>query len=100
MRLLQLFVLASGIAAAADLAGTWKFEQTAQNGRRRMTMYVFKTDGNTFTGTYATLTEKRAIVNGKIDGSEITFDTHFEFDPPDRNTPFKGELAGDELKIQ
>ena len=90
------------LASAADLAGTWKFEAASMSGpnvRRRMTIYVFKTDGAKFTGTFATLTERRDIINGTIDGNQIAFETHFEFDDPGRNTPFKGEINGDELKI-
>jgi alpha-galactosidase len=103
MKAIRCLLLTAALAGAADLAGTWTFETVQQSGPnvhlRRMTMYVFKTDGNKFTGTYATLTDRREIINGTIDGNQVAFETHAEFDPPDRNTPFKGELAGDELKI-
>src|SRR5712671_3335254 len=93
-----LFLVAT-LAGAADLAGTWRFEQTSNNGRKRVITYVFRTDGNQFTGDFATLTERREILNGVIDSNKITFDTRFEFDEPGRLTPFTGEINGDELKI-
>ncbi len=100
MRKLALcLLLAASAVDAGGLAGTWHFEQTFANGRKRDVTYVFKVDGNQFTGTMATWTDRRDVVNGKIVGSQITFDLKFEFDDPPRLTPYKGELSGDELKI-
>jgi alpha-galactosidase len=85
--------------SAADLAGTWKVEQTGRNGQKRVTTYVFKTRGETFTGLVATATEQRDILNGVIRQNQITFDTHFEFYEPGRIESYKGELSGDQLTI-
>lgn len=98
-RLPWIWLALAGSLIAADLGGTWRFEQTMPNGRKRMTTYVFKVDGNKFTGVVGTLTDQREILNGVIDGNQITFDTRFEFDDTGRLTPFKGEITGDELKI-
>jgi alpha-galactosidase len=107
---ISFFAIAT-LAGGTDLAGTWRFEQTSNNGRKRIITYVFRpaapanvaarTDpgGGKFTGDFATLTERREILNGVIDGNKITFETHFEFDDPGRVTPFTGEINGDELKI-
>jgi len=92
-------LLLAGYAGAADLTGTWRFEQTSPNGRKRVSTYVFKCEDNKFTGVVATLSDQRDIVNGVIDGNRITFDTKFEFDDAGRLTPFKGELDGNQLKI-
>jgi hypothetical protein len=72
-------LLLAMVSRAADLAGTWKFEQTGRNGQKRVATYVFKTSSGTFTGLVATATEQRDIVNGVVRGNQITFDTHFEF---------------------
>src|SRR5260370_648045 len=96
--LLCALVLAS-LTSAADLTGTWRFEQTSPNGRRRVATYVFKAEGNKFTGLVATQSDQRDILNGVIDGNQITFDTKFEFDETGRIASFKGELDGDVLKI-
>jgi len=47
--LLCAFLLAS-FAGAADLTGTWRFEQTSPNGRKRVSTYIFKAEGNKFSG--------------------------------------------------
>jgi len=91
-------LLLGPVLGAADLNGTWQFEQTGRNGQKRVTTYVFKVEGKKFTGLVAA-NDRRDIVNGAIDGNTITFDTHFEFDDADRLNPFKGELNGDELKV-
>src|SRR5216683_2859352 len=98
-KLLVCALVLAPVACAADLAGTWRFEQTSPNGRKRVTSYVFKAEGNKFTGVVGTLSDQRDIVNGVIDGNRITFDTRFEFDDAGRVTPFKGEIDGDGLKI-
>ncbi len=92
-------LLLTSYAGAADLTGTWRFERTSQDGRKRVSTYVFKSEGNKFTGLVANQSDQRDIVNGVIDGNHITFDTKYEFDDPGKLTPFKGELDGDQLKI-
>src|ERR1700730_12820773 len=98
IKLLLGILLLAPVAGAADLNGTWQFEQTGRNGQKRVTTYVFKVQGNKFTGLVAA-NDQRDILNGVIDGNTITFDTHFEFDDADRLNPFKGELNGGELKV-
>ena len=96
---IAMFVLGS-VAGAADLSGTWQFEMTARSGQKRVTTYVFKTDGTKFTGTFATPSAMSEVLNGVIAGNNITFDVKNEFADPDRMlTPFKGEISGEELKI-
>lgn len=92
-------LLLAMVSRAADLAGTWKFEQTGRNGQKRVTTYVFKTSSGTFTGLVATATEQRDIVNGVVHGNQITFDTHFEFYEPGRLDSYSGEMNGDQLTI-
>ena len=92
-------VLATAVSSAADLAGTWKLEQTGRNGQRRVTTYVFKTGGETFTGLVATPTEQREILHGVIRGNQIAFDTHFEFYEANRIDSYKGEINGEQLSI-
>lgn len=99
MRTAFLCLLLSSVIGAADLGGTWHFEQTGRNGQKRETFYIFKAEGDKFTGLVATQGDQREIVNGTIDGNHITFDTRFEFDDTGRLTPFTGEINGDELKL-
>jgi alpha-galactosidase len=88
--------------AAANLAGTWKFipppnPQAPPNRQPRETIYVFKVDGAHFTGTLVLNGGMSDIRNGAIDGTRLTFD---RYDANGRTTPYKGELAGDELTVQ
>src|SRR5215472_3470578 len=92
-------LLVAAVSSAADLAGTWKLEQTGRNGQRRVTTYVFKTGGETFTGLVATPTEQREILHGMIRGNQIAFDTHFEFYEADRIDSYRGEINGEQLTI-
>ena len=92
-------LLLASYADAADLPGTWRCEQTSQNGRKRVSTYIFKAEGNKFTGLVATQSDQRDILNGVIDGNQIAFDTKFEFDETGRIASFKGELDGDVLKV-
>ena len=95
------------LAGAADLAGTWHFEAPAargpngQPGRARQANYVFKVDGNRFTGVTFDATSHQQIIDGVIDGGQITFKVRNEWDFSGRGpTPYKGTLTGDELTIQ
>src|SRR5579872_1735918 len=92
----SLFVLSS-LCVAADLAGTWQIAPPAgRNGVRRISTYVFKVDGDKFSGKFGSLTETRDVLNGVIvDPTHITFDTHFEFYAADRVDHFKGEITDD-----
>ncbi len=98
-RLAVSFLFASALLGAADLAGTWQREEAGDNGRKLVTTYVFKTDGNRFTGVIATETERRQILNGVIDGNKITFDNWFEFYERSTAAPYTGEISGEELTI-
>src|SRR5215471_6074079 len=93
------FLLLATLSSAAELAGTWKSEQTGRNGQKRVTTYVFKTSGEMFTGLVATETEQREILNGVVHGNQITFDTHFEYYAPGRIDSFRGEMNGDQLTL-
>ena len=65
-------LLLSALAPAADLAGTWQFEQAGRGGGpARVTTFVFKVDGAKFTGTYATPSQAYGIVNGVVAGNQI-----------------------------
>ena len=100
MRRVMICLLAlAPVLAAADLAGTWHFERTGRNGRKFEGTYVFKTSGNAFTGVSVVGNNRADIVNGRIDGSQITFETRSEWDFSGRVTAFKGELKEDGLTI-
>src|ERR1700722_3338446 len=94
------FCFAAPLAlGAAELAGTWKYtappNPNAKGNRPPAeTVYVIKVDGNHFTGTVLVNRGMADILNGAIEGSQITFE---RLDGNGRKTPFKGEINGDEL---
>src|SRR5271169_253806 len=108
MRFLVLcFSLVAPLLSAADLAGTWHFEapgqpgRNGQPGRPRQANYVFKVTGNTFTGTTFNLTSHQDVIEGAINGPQITFKVRNEWDFSGRGpAEFKGTLSGDELTIE
>jgi hypothetical protein len=64
---------------AAELAGTWKYTAPPNpnakgNQRPAETVYVIKVDGKSFTGTMLVNRGMSDILNGAIDGSQITFE--------------------------
>ena len=105
-RLASCVLLLSTLASAADLAGTWQFEQAGRGGRGGqpgppiVNTFVFKVDGAKFTGTYATPQQVLDIVNGSINGGEVTFQTsddHSTTAP--RLANYTGTLEGDQLTL-
>lgn len=97
--LTSLMLMAIGSTlVAADISGAWYFERTAANGRRTEGYYVFKADGNKFTGRSITSNSRQEIVNGVVDGDQISFDVK-NWQPTGKPTAYKGTLNGDELRF-
>ncbi len=93
---------AASVGTAADLAGTWKFTpppnpQAPPNRQPRETIYVFKVDGNHFTGTVVQNNGISDMRNGVIDGARITFD---RYSADGRSVAYKGELESDDLRVE
>ena len=99
MRTLIVSMLAFGTAlCAADLGGTWMSEQAGRGGGQpRRTYYYFKVDGNNFTGTMVSSTDRREVTNGKIDGNTITFDSKNSFQ--ENAQQMRGEITADGITI-
>jgi alpha-galactosidase len=83
---------------AVDITGAWQGERVAQNGSKTEFYYVFKADGNKFTGRYISTRDRQEIINGTIDGNQVTFEVKAWL-PSGRPTAYKGQLNGDELRF-
>jgi alpha-galactosidase len=102
------FSLLAPLLGAADLAGTWHFESAGQPGpngqpgRGRQANYVFKVEGNKFTGTSFNPTTRQDVIDGVIDGNSITFKVRDEWGNNGRGSEmeYKGTLNGDELTVE
>jgi hypothetical protein len=90
-------------ATAADITGKWIAETPGRNGGApRQTTFNLKADGAKLTGTISAPGRGGAaaadteITNGKIDGSNVTF----EVKRGENTQKYEGTMSGDELKLK
>lgn len=99
IRLFALLSLASIVAFAADLSGTWKSEPPA-NGKGGPQTLTLKQDGSTLTGTLGGgRGEPTEIKNGKVDGDNVTFEVTRSFQGNEMTTKYSGKADGSTLKV-
>lgn len=93
-------VVATGIATAADITGTWKASFDTQIGQQNYT-YEFKVSGTGLTGTATSeMGGKTEIQEGKVDGETVTFVENFTFEGMTIRIDYKGQIASaDEIKF-
>jgi hypothetical protein len=95
-----LLALFTTIALAADAAGTWKANFETPNGNIEST-FVFKVDTSKLTGTVTTANFGEAqIIDGKVDGDNVTFATVRNGPQGEFRLNYKGKLAEDEIKFE
>jgi hypothetical protein len=98
-------------AFAADITGKWTFEQAGRQGGNPRTITMnLKADGSNLTGTVSGMMGRGGgggggaadmqIQNGKVDGSNVSFETKMEYNGNTRVTKYEGTLSGDELKLK
>jgi hypothetical protein len=86
---------------AADVSGTWTFQQEGRNGTTTTTLN-FKVDGSKLTGTMdGGRGGPMEISDGHVDGNNISFNVKRSFNGNDTVTPYKGIISdsGDSLKL-
>jgi hypothetical protein len=102
-------LLAFGLAAlflgaearAADATGTWTWTITRQNGDKVDVTLKLKQDGDKLTGTYSGQGgQESEIKDGKILGSDVSFNVVREFGGETRTIKYTGKLDGDTIKGQ
>src|SRR5262245_28852888 len=104
LRLATLFALAATLGAlqAADATGKWKSEFDTQIGHLKYT-YELKADGEKFTGkAFRELDGTKTtieIVEGKINGDQVSFVEPIKVQDQDIRIEYKGKLSGDEIKF-
>jgi hypothetical protein len=93
-----LLILLSGIAAAADLSGTWKGSFTFQDQAVPLTLELkggSAVSGN-IVGFPSGVTE---IKEGKLDGDTLSFWVMIEYEGSPVKLVFKGKTATGEIKF-
>ena len=84
---------------AADIDGKWTAETQGRNGPQTQTL-TLKSSGATLTGSLDGGRGATDITNGKVEGSNVSFDIVRQGrDGANNTTNYKGELSGDELKL-
>ncbi len=97
-RIVQLVVLAAFIFVttgfASELDGAWKGKIEGPDGAMEL-VFNFKVDGATLTGTVSGPMGEGPISNGKVDGTNFSFDT----DGGGMTISHTGSISGDTLTI-
>jgi hypothetical protein len=96
-----LLVLAAA-AHAADVTGKWLYEIPGRGGGTPgiTTTLNLKSDGDKLTGTVAMTTGAVEIRNGKVDGSNVSFEVKREVGGATMVTKYEGEVSGAEMKLK
>jgi hypothetical protein len=85
-------------AFAADVAGKWINEREGQQGPVQ-TIFNFKVEGATLTGTVSGRGGDTEISEGKVSGDDISFAVVRKMGEMEMKTLYKGKVAGDEIKF-
>jgi|SRR5689334_15011375 hypothetical protein len=99
LRLVLVSCVLAAVAFAADVTGKWTYETQGRNGPQTATMNL-KADGSNLTGTVSGRGGDTEISNGKVEGSNISFEVTREFNGNKFTMKYSGTLAGDELKLK
>ncbi len=99
LSLMALLFVGAVSALAADIDGKWISQTPGRDGTTREVTYTLKADGATLTGTMSTGRGESQIVDGKINGSEISFAIVQSRGGEERRREYTGKLAGDELTL-
>ena len=88
--------------SAADFNGKWKTEFDTQVGLQKYT-FNFQVEGEKLTGkaSFERMEQKGEVdlLEGKVNGAEISFVEKLSFDGNDLRIEYKGKLNGDEISF-
>jgi hypothetical protein len=89
-----------GLAAAADVSGTWTASFETQVGTQNYT-YELHAQGMALTGTAkSNLVGEVTLADGKVDGNKITFVENGMYQGMPVSFSYTGELVGDEIHFK
>lgn len=89
-------------SAAGAVAGKWTAEFDTQIGKQKY-VFEFKVDADRLTGRavgdIAGAKSDTEIQNGKVSGTDISFEEKVKFQDQEIGVAYKGKVAGDEIKF-
>ncbi|MBI1789281.1 MAG: hypothetical protein HYR60_17240 [Acidobacteria bacterium] len=98
-RVLVLMGVLAFTVLAADVTGTWKATAEGPNGTMERT-FVLKAEGAKLSGeTTSSLFGKSTIMDGKIDGDNLSFTITVKFQDNEMKLNYKGKANGNEIKF-
>ena len=98
-RFLILFFTLAISAFAAEVAGIWKATAEGPNGTMERT-FIFKVDGTKLTGeANSPMMGKSTIMDGKVDGDNLSFTITVKFQDEERKVNYKGKVTGDTIQL-
>jgi len=101
--LFALFLLVAFAAVAADVTGKWVAQIPGRDGATMEQTFLLKNDGGKITGTlsmeFGGQTMEQKIVDGKLEGDNISFTTVAEFNGNEFRMNYKGTVSGSEMKL-
>jgi hypothetical protein len=96
--LLRLTAALAMVATAfgADISGTWTASFETQVGTQNYT-YTFKVEGNKLTGTAKSNLGEGTIDMGTVNGDDVAFVEHLNYQGMQLDIPYKGKVSGSEI---
>ena len=85
-------------ALAADITGTWTAAFDTQVGVQNYT-YTFKVDGSKLTGRVKSQFSDGEILEGTINGDDISFVENLTYEGMPLRIVYKGKISGDEIRL-
>ncbi len=85
--------------AAADASGKWTAETPGRDGATMTSTFDLKASGAKLTGTMSNQRGDNPIVDGKVEGDNISFTVVMKMGDNERKLNFKGVLSGDTIKF-
>jgi|SRR5215470_8336742 len=95
---MAIWVLAAGSVWAADLNGKWAGQVQEKGSEPREISFDFKVSGEKLSGTVAGALSG-AILNGKINGDELSFSLTVGKEGAKRTLNFNGRMINGEIKF-
>ena len=103
MRALQgvlLLMLCAAAAWSADISGQWKAQWSEMRGPAKQSIFTFKQDGATLTGTLKSEDSELPIRQGKVNGEEVSFVVVNKVGNRELTMTYTGKISGSEIKFE